>query len=138
MRTRANFGYAHFILIILIVNGVLILISSYPIYHYLGLYRLMAVWSAIILSTLNAIFSYFIIRKYSRKSFESFISAFFGSMIIRLIVMALIIIAFILLIKIDEFSFIIGLFISYICDSIIEIYFIVKKSQRLEIKNLPS
>ncbi len=111
--------------------------GAYPIYVYLGYSRLIAVVSAIVINTLNTIFSYLVIRKYAARSFNAFVSAFFGSMGIRLFIMAGIVIGFISLIKIDQFSFIISLFISYICDSIIEIYFIVKKSQELEIKNLP-
>ena len=136
-RKRSNFGYNHFVQIILTVNLILFILCAYPIYIFLGYSRLIAVVSAIVITTLNAIFSYFVIIKYSVRSFNAFVSAFFGSMGIRLFIMAGIIIGFILLIKIDQFSFIISLFISYICDSIIEIYFIVKKSQEIEIKNLP-
>ncbi len=136
-RKRSKYGYNHFVKIIVTVNLILVVLCVYPVYEYLGLSRLIAMISAVVITTLNAIFSYLVIRKFSKQSFDAFVSAFFGSMGLRLFIMAGIVVGFILLIKIDQFSFIISLFISYICDSIIEIYFIVKKSQEIEIKNLP-
>lgn len=136
-RRKSSYGFSHFVRILLTVNFTLVVLSAYPVYQYLGLSRLIAVLSAVVITTLNALFSYLVIRKFDNRSVNAFISAFLGSMGLRLFIMAGIIIGFILLIKIDQFSFIIGLFISYICDSIIEIYFIVKKSQEIEVKNLP-
>lgn len=135
MKRMSNFGYRHFVRIIIIVDIIFILLSAYPLYYYFGLSRLLAFMSAIVLTTANAIIGYLIIRKYINESFSTFIAAFFGSMTVRLLLMAVIIICFILLIKIDRISFIIGLFISYIYKSVIEIYFIVKKSQKTEVKN---
>lgn len=127
---KNEYGFKEFAKLILEVDLGLFILYSIPIYYLLGGSRLLAILSATLLTTVNFLIGYFIIAKYFYESINFIMKVVFGAMILRIMALLIVVIIFILFIKIDQNSFIIGLFISYIYKSVIEIYFINKKSFR--------
>jgi len=125
-----DYSFKNFITYVLGLDIILIILAGYPLYSTYGLGNFLSAFLGLVITSLNVISGYYFISKYFDRSTNVFMKVIFGSMAVRLILLMLVIIAVILFIKIDQFSFIISLFISYICKSVIEIYFINKKSQK--------
>jgi hypothetical protein len=113
---------------ILIVDFILVSIAT-------GLYFLLsdsihfyAMLTSIGITTLNALIGFFLIDKFFHASMNQFMSIVFGSMFFRLMALGGFIIVILLFSNFPQITFIVSLFISYICKSVLEIIFINKKS----------
>lgn len=110
--------------------GLILALGGYPVYRWMGPQALYAALIAISMTSLNAVVGYYYIDKYFSASFNDFMKAVFGSMGIRLLVMAVVIVLILALTKIHQISFTVSLFISYILFSVNEIIFINKKASK--------
>lgn len=130
VKERKNkYGFGPFVKYIIGFDILTLIFGGYPVYTSFGRGGIFSVFMGLLITTLNFILGYYFISKFFDRDPDTFLKVVFGSMGIRLILLMLIIIGVILYIKIDQNIFIISLFISYICKSVIEIYFINKKSQ---------
>jgi len=127
--TNKEYSFKDFVYYVVGFDVIAIIFAFYPVYHTYGLGYVTSGILSLVITSLNFLGSYFIIYKFADSDAEVFMRAILGSVAARLILLILIIIGVILLIKIDRFSFIICLFISYIYKSVIEIYFLSKKGQ---------
>ncbi|MGM0589296.1 MAG: hypothetical protein ACQETE_12815 [Bacteroidota bacterium] len=82
----------------------------------------------IVLTAINTMVGYLVIDKYFGAAFNQFMKMVFGSMMIRLLLMGLIVVLILIATKINQIGFTVGLFISYILFSLIEVIFINKKA----------
>lgn len=115
-----------------IAAAALILLAGYPLYRFYGSDVVVAFLIAIFLTFLNAVVGFYYIDKYFSASLNDFMKMVFGSMGVRLLVLALIFVGLLGFTKIHEVSFTASLFISYILFSVIEIYFLNKKASKTE------
>lgn len=109
---------------------ILVLLAGYPLYRLYGGNVVIAALSALILTYLNALVGFYYIDKYFSASLNDFMKMVFGSMGVRLLVLAVTFVGLIGFTKIHEVSFTVSLFISYILFSVIEIYFLNKKASK--------
>jgi hypothetical protein len=84
--------------------------------------------TSIVITSLNAITGFYLIDKFFHASMSQFMSIVFGSMFFRLMALGVFIIMILLFSNFPQITFIVSLFISYICKSVLEIIFINKKS----------
>lgn len=118
-----------FVKTVLFIDLVTLIVSLYPVYRIWGLNALIGVFAGDVLTTLNILAGYYFLSRYFEAPYQTFLKMVFGSMTVRLILMLAFVVGIILLLKLDQNSFIISLFISYIYKSVIEIIFINKKSR---------
>ena len=111
---------------------ILVLLAGYPLYRYYGGNATIAFLSAVCITFFNAVVGFYFIDKYFSASLNDFMKMVFGSMGVRLLVLALLFVGLIGFTKIHEVSFTVSLFISYILFSVIEIYFLNKKASKTE------
>lgn len=128
-KNRSTNDLNSFLKTILLIDLVSLAVLLYPIFRLWGINALFGTFLADLLTTLNVLAGYYFISRYFNADYQAFLKAVFGSMVARLIVMLMLVVAVILLLKIDQNSFIISLFISYIYKSVIEIIFINKKGR---------
>jgi len=107
--------------------AICIAVAAYPVYKWYGLSAFIGFMLAFFVTSLNAIVGYYFVDKYFGASLNDFMKAVFGSMGVRLLVLAGIIVIVLVFTKIHRISFTVSLFISYILFSVIEINFINKK-----------
>ena len=131
---RRKYSFRTFIITVLSVDAAFLLLGGYQVTHVYGLSALIGMILALMITTANVLVGYgLIIRMIDELSMEDFMKRVFGSMGVRMFILLGLIVAVLLDKKIHHGSFIISLFISYICKSVIEIYYINKNSQRTQI-----
>lgn len=127
---KDDYDFSEFARVILGIDLAFLALISYPAIHFWGLVSLLSIGAGLLIPTVNFLAGYFVISRFFCKTFDLFTKVVFASMALRMMVLLIITMIFILFIKIDQISFIISLFISYICKSVIEIYYISKKSRK--------
>lgn len=110
-------------------------LSLYPVYTWYGMESTIGALAALLLTFLNAVVGFYYIDKYFSASLNDFMKMVFGSMGVRLFVLAVILVALLGFTKIHKVSFTVSLFISYILFSVIEIYFLNKKASKPDTKS---
>lgn len=113
---------------ILIIDAILFFLAGVLYYLLLDPIHFYAISTSIGITTLNAISGFYLIDKFFHASMSQFMSIVFGSMFFRLMVLGAFIIMILLFGNFPQITFIVSLFISYICKSVLEIIFINKKS----------
>lgn len=127
--TNKNLSFRAFTVIILSIDAAFLIFGGYPVFHAYGFSALLGVIVALVMTTANVLVGYWIITRSFHLSMSDFMKRVFGSMGIRMFALMGLIVIILLVTKINRNSFIISLFISYICKSVIEIIFINKRSQ---------
>jgi hypothetical protein len=83
-----------------------------------------------ILTTSYALIGYYVVETYLDSDSETFMSKVFGGVFIRLAGLASLVFLILWLSNLPQITFIVGLFISYISKSVLEIIFIHRKSAK--------
>jgi hypothetical protein len=109
---------------------ILLLLTIYPLYRYYGGDIAVGFLLAVPLTFFNAAVGFYYIDKYFSASLNDFMKMVFGSMGVRLLVLALLFVGIVGFTNIHLVSFTVSLFISYILFSVIEIYFLNKKASK--------
>lgn len=131
---RDKYSFTTFALTVLIIDAALLMVAGYPVFHLYGLPVFKGVSLAQIITTANILIGYWIIvRVIDRLNMEEFMKRVLGGMGVRLFIMLALIVVILLNKKINQNGFIIGLIISYIYKSVIEIFYINKKAQKRRI-----
>ncbi len=123
-----------FAIFVLSIDAAFLIFGGYPVYHAYGLSALTGMIVALVLTTVNVLVGYWLIVRAVDQSMNDFMKKVFGGMVIRMFVLMALIAFLLLATKIHQNSFIISLFISYICKSVIEIIFINKRSQNHRVR----
>ena len=130
---RRKYSFRTFTITVLSVDAAFLLLGGYPTVYTYGFSALAGMILALVITTANVLVGYgVIIHMMDELSMEDFMKRVFGSMGVRMFILLGLITAVLLDKKIHHGSFIISLIISYICKSVIEIYYINKNSQRTQ------
>jgi hypothetical protein len=113
-----------FVDIIVLVSASVMVLVNMPVAHALAL-LLVAV-----LTTAYALIGYYVVETYLDSDAETFMSKVFGGVFIRLAGLASLVFLILWLSILPQITFIVGLFISYISKSVLEIIFIHRKSAK--------
>lgn len=127
--------YRYYIKITVAAALLVAALSLYPVYKWYGMDYASAAFVALCLTFLNAVVGFYYIDKYFSASLNDFMKMVFGSMGVRLFVLAVLLVALLGFTKIHKVSFTVSLFISYILFSVIEIYFLNKKASKPDTKS---
>ena len=111
---------------LLIIDVILVALALIAIGFWLDMLHLPGMLIAIFLTTTNAVAAILLAKSSMKGTMNDFMLRVMGGMGLRLGVMLIIIFLLFAFSNIPEFSFIISLFISYICKSVLEIIFIIK------------
>ena len=103
-----------------------ILTSVLVTVYWAGTVHLAGLLLAILMTSGNAIAAVMLVKRYLNADMNKFMAGTMGGMMLRLGTMLVIIILIFAFTNIPQISFIIGLFISYICKSVLEIICINK------------
>lgn len=124
-----KYSFRTFASLILSIDAAFLIFGGYPVFHAYGMSALTGMIVALVLTTVNVLVGYWLIVRSIDKSMNDFMKKVFGGMVVRMFILMGVIAFILLATKIHQNSFIISLFISYICKSVIEIIFINKRSQ---------
>jgi hypothetical protein len=109
-----------------IIDAVLLLLAVLSVYLWLDVSHLAGMIIAIIITTINAVAAVYLAVKGMKGTMNDFMLSAMGGMMLRLVILLATVFLILAFTNIPDFSFIIGLFISYICKSVVEIIFIQK------------
>jgi len=118
---------------IIISSLVVFLLGAYPVYAYTSITQFYSIISGYIIGLLNAIAGYQLNTIAFNKSVKSFMLIVFGGMGLRMIFIAIIILIFLYILKLEEIPLVASVFIFYILFVAIELLHLHK--QQLRIKN---
>ena len=118
-------GYKNFIRKVLIIDIVLLVSIALPFYVMMPVEYALSVVASLALTSTSSIIGFYFQNKYLHAPTEEFVSYVYGSMFFRLVGAIVLIL---LITNFPQISFILSLFISYLCKSVLEIIFINKKS----------
>lgn len=111
--------------------GVLIIIGIYALAGWqladnlnFNAQKIRSLWLSGIISTLNIVAAFFIIKWTIHKEASVFMKAFFGGMGVRVLILIVLIISIIKFVDINQFTFIFSLLILYVLYQILEIWLI--------------
>jgi len=124
-----KYSFRTFASLILSIDAAFLIFGGYPVFHTYGMSALAGMIVALVLTTVNVLVGYWLIVRSIDQSMNDFMKKVFGGMVVRMFILMGVIAFILLATKIHQNSFIISLFISYICKSVIEIIFINKRSQ---------
>ena len=124
-----KYSFRTFASLILSIDAAFLIFGGYPVFHTYGMSALAGMIVALVLTTVNVLVGYWMIVRSIDQSMNDFMKKVFGGMVVRMFILMGVIAFILLATKIHQNSFIISLFISYICKSVIEIIFINKRSQ---------
>lgn len=111
----------------LLIIDVLFMATLGPLLYFVwGAHHLPGLIIALVMTSLNTMLAFYFAEKGMSGSTAQFMTKVFGGMGIRLPVMLVAIILIIGFTNLPEYSFIICLFISYLCKSILEIIDVLK------------
>jgi hypothetical protein len=113
-----------FVDILALVSASVMVFVNMPVAHAVAL-LLVAV-----LTTAYALIGYYVVETYLDSDSETFMSKVFGGVFIRLAGLASLVFLILWLSNLPQITFIVGLFISYISKSVLEIIFIHRKSAK--------
>ncbi len=125
-----NDTFRSFVRWILGIDAFSVIVSLALAWNGYGLSVFAGVLVAMGLTTANVLAGYWVIVRTKEETMAGFMKRAFSAMVVRMVLLLGFIVFFLLKTKIDQNSFIISLFIFYICKSVIEIIFI--KKQRSE------
>jgi hypothetical protein len=121
-------GYQNFIRNVLIIDVVLLISIALPFYVMMPVEYALSVAASLVLTSTSSIIGFYFQNKYLHAPTEEFVSYVYGSMFFRLVGLLGAIVFILLITNFPQISFILSLFISYLCKSVLEIIFINKKS----------
>ena len=121
-------GFKKFIRNVLIIDLVLIVSIALPFYVMMPIEYALSVVASLVLTSTSSIVGFYFQNKYLHAPTEEFVSYVYGSMFFRLVGLLGAIVLILLITNFPQISFILSLFISYLCKSVLEIIFINKKS----------
>lgn len=114
---------------LIFIDVVLIFISSVVVLSFYEWPIIPGMALAFATTTLNAWYGYHSIFKHFGAPMNQFMAAVLGGMAKRMIAMLMILIIVIQVDQIEQNSFVIALFVSYICKSVLEMIYINRKSK---------
>lgn len=107
-----------------------IALAWYPLMSYQGLDGWLAVVSAFLLTSFNALGGYHLIVKSRSGTMNAFMLSVFGGMMVRMALMLVALVLVVVATDLPQFSFTIALFIAYICKSVMEMKLIHNESTK--------
>jgi hypothetical protein len=125
-------GFKNFIRNVLIIDLVLLVSIALPFYVMMPVVYALSVVASLVLTSTSSIVGYYFQNKYLHAPTEEFVSFVYGSMFFRLVGMIGAIVIILLVTNFPQISFILSLFISYLCKSVLKIYINKKSTQRHE------
>jgi len=111
---------------ILLIDAILLVVAFITIYVWLDFTHLPGILIALVLTTINAVAAVYLAVKGMKGTMNDFMLSAMGGMMLRLVLLLATVFLILAFTNIPDFSFIISLFISYICKSVVEIIFIQK------------
>lgn len=111
---------------ILLIDAILLVVAFITIYVWLDFTHLLGILIALALTTINAVAAVYLAVKGMKGTMNDFMLSAMGGMMLRLVLLLATVFLILAFTNIPDFSFIISLFISYICKSVVEIIFIQK------------
>lgn len=121
-------GFKNYIRNVFIIDLVLLISIALPFYVMMPVEYALSVVASLALTSISSIVGFYFQNKYLHAPTEEFVSFVYGSMFFRLIGLLGAIVLTLLMTNFPQISFILSLFISYLCKSVLEIIFINKKS----------
>ncbi|HAC15511.1 MAG TPA: hypothetical protein DCE78_06145 [Bacteroidetes bacterium] len=121
-------GFKKYIRDVLIIDLVLLISIALPFYVMMPVEYALSVVASLALTSTSSIVGFYFQNKYLHAPTEEFVSYVYGSMFFRLVGLLGAIVFILLITNFPQISFILSLFISYLCKSVLEIIFIHKKS----------
>ncbi len=115
---------------LIILDVAAIALAWYPLTSYQGIDGWLAVVAAFLLTSFNAFGGYYAIVKSKAGSMSSFMLSVFGGMMVRMALMLVALAFVVVATDLPEFTFTIGLFIAYICKSVMEMKLIHNESTK--------
>jgi hypothetical protein len=115
---------------ILVINGIALVLIGSALAYLLPIEHFLAFLLAIAITFANAIVGCYYIDQNFDASFNDFMSTVFGSMFFRLFALGVLITLLLIFSATPQITFTLSLFISYICNSVLEFIFINRKSAK--------
>jgi F0F1-type ATP synthase assembly protein I len=111
---------------LLLIDFILFTIAGMLFYFFWGVHHIPGLIIALVMTSVNTLVAFYFAEKGMKGSTAQFMTRVFGGMGIRLPLMLGVIILIISFTNLPQYSFIICLFISYLCKSILEIIDVLK------------
>lgn len=122
----------------LILSFVVLLIAFYPVYVYASKIQVYSIVTGYIISYANILIGYSFNRSAINKSVKSFMVIVFGSMALRLIFVAIILVILLTYTGLESISLVSSVFFFYFLFVSLEIYFLNKKSNKAAATEKPA
>ena len=119
-----------FIKHILVYSAIVMLIAFYPIFYFASINQVYSILIGYAVSFINVIFGYFLNRTALNKNIKNFMVIVFGSMALRLILVAIVLVILLTYTKLESVSLVSSVFFFYFLFVSIEIYFLTKKPDK--------
>ena len=111
----------------LILSLVVLLIAFYPVYVYASKIQVYSIITGYLISLFNIIIGYSLNRSALNKNVKSFMVIVFGSMTLRLVIVAIFLVILLTYTQLDSISLVSSVFFFYFLFVSLEIYFLTKK-----------
>jgi hypothetical protein len=128
-----------FLKYVLVFSFIVVLISFYPVYIYASKIQIYSFITGYLISFINVLIGHILNKSALNKSVKSFMAIVFGSMALRLILVAIFMVILLTYTKLDSVSLVTSVFFFYFLFVSLEIYFISKKSNKsAKVDNSPA
>jgi hypothetical protein len=124
----------HFIRNIFITSVIVLIISAYPIHLYATTNQLSSIFYGYLISLINILIGYGFNEIALSKSPKKFMAVIFGSLLLRLMLMSVILLILLSYTSLDTISLVASLFFFYFLFISLEIHFLFKKSSGKNLK----
>jgi len=114
----------------LFLSVAVLLIAFYPVYVYASKIQIYSIITGYLISLLNIIIGYSLNRSALNKSVKSFMVIVFGSMGLRLIFVAIVLVILLTYTRLESMSLVSSVFFFYFLFVALEIYFLTKKTKK--------
>jgi len=111
----------------LILSLVVLLIAFYPVYVYASKIQVYSIITGYLISLFNIIIGYSLNRSALNKNVKSFMVIVFGSMTLRLVIVAIFLVILLTYTQLDSIYLVSSVFFFYFLFVSLEIYFLTKK-----------
>ncbi len=114
----------------ILLSLIVLLIAIYPVYKFASKIQIYSFITGYLISFINVVIGYSFNRTAISKSVKSFMVIVFGSMGLRLILVAIILVILLTYTQLDSMSLVSSVFFFYFLFVSLEIYFLTKKSKK--------
>ena len=112
----------------LILSLVVLLVAIYPVYVYASKIQIYSIITGYLISLFNIVIGYSMNRSALNKNVKSFMVIVFGSMGLRLVIVAIFLVILLTYTQLDSISLVSSVFFFYFLFVSLEIYFLTKKT----------